>query len=155
MRKLVPAIILSAVPFSAFADDTAANVTKTVEACFASGSADGVSCVGNAADACQNASITGSQTQGIIGCLDQEAKAWDKLLNAQYADLQKKQSGNDEFLGKLKGAQNAWINFRDVDCSLAAAKYSGGSMAGVAAVACKMKHTADRTFELAEFGQEG
>lgn len=98
---------------------------------------------------CMDAS--GSTTVGMVDCMSAEAEIWDTQLNANYKKLMA--SLQPDRQTALKGAQRAWIKFRDANCDFAYDP-NGGSMARLSANDCFLRMTAERAEELASFIQE-
>ncbi|MEJ6401615.1 lysozyme inhibitor LprI family protein [Yoonia sp. 2307UL14-13] len=118
-------------------------------------------CLGQASNACQ-AQDGGSTTQGIAACISAETAVWDALLNEEYQALRAHFSGvqgggtdatTDELLDYLRGAQRAWIAFRDADCDLRYTQYQGGAIRSIVGANCRMTKTASRALELRDMRQ--
>lgn len=79
-------------------------------------------------------------------CALQEYKQADAALNAAYQQLVTRLDKAQ--LGRLKGAQRAWITFRDAQCRYEAGVYEGGSMAPLVHSSCLTQLTQQRTKDL-------
>ena len=120
-------------------------------------------CLGLVSTACMDGRADGGTTLGITECRMAEAQAWDRHLNAAYADRMGEFTGMDAAEAEaafatradsLRAAQRAWIAFRDAECGLAYALWGAGSMRGIAAADCRMTMTAERAVELLGLGEE-
>jgi uncharacterized protein YecT (DUF1311 family) len=114
-------------------------------------------CTGTIADPCQTAP-GGDTTQGMNQCLAREADAWDAVLNRQWPMLmtrageidaanQTEGLALDSAAETLRGAQRAWIVFRDAECRHNYASWGAGSFRTVAHSACRLDLTARRVVE--------
>lgn len=118
-------------------------------------------CTGTIADPCQMAP-GGDTTSGMDQCLSREADAWDAVLNRQWPELMTRaaevdaagqvagQTGGlalDSAAETLRGAQRAWIVFRDAECRSNYASWGGGSFRAVAHSACRLDLTARRVVD--------
>ena len=101
----------------------------------------------------------GETTIGMSMCLNDEAQAWDQLLNEEYRETMAYMKVMDddereyfpEYAKRqeaLRDAQRAWIAFRDAECALAYAEWGSGSHRHIAGTACMADMTADRTIGL-------
>ncbi len=106
-------------------------------------------CVGDAAALCME-QPEGQTTVGMGTCLMAETGHWDALLNQSYQEAMDRLT--PEVQTALRGAQRAWISYRDAQCDLAAAMFNGGTMRSVAYAGCKMSETAERAIELRDIG---
>ena len=106
-------------------------------------------CVGDAAALCME-QPEGQTTAGMGACLMAETGHWDALLNQSYQEAMDRLA--PEVQTALRGAQRAWISYRDAQCDLAAAMFNGGTMRSVAYAGCKMSETAERAIELRDIG---
>lgn len=79
-------------------------------------------------------------TNGAIQCAAAKHAAADLELNKLYKGIMK--SGDAVLTKRLKAAQQAWITFRDANCSLQGASNAGGSLERMIISGC----TADMTF---------
>jgi len=98
-------------------------------------------CIGRIADACTN-TPDGQSTQGEVACAQQEAKAWDALLNEEYAALLKLMK--PEAAEDIRKAQRIWLTSRDADCRVPYYFYEGGTIVGILGARCELEHTGDR-----------
>jgi len=114
-------------------------------------------CTGTIADPCQ-AAPGGETTVGMDRCLAREADAWDAVLNRQWPELMTRarevdaanQTGGlalDSAAETLRGAQRAWIVFRDAECRANYASWGTGSFRAVAHSACRLDLTARRVVD--------
>ncbi len=118
-----------------------------------------LACAGTVSAMCQESEDGGYSTLGMSMCNMDEYAAWDILLNDEYQrtvehftewDADDKDY-NPEFAKRvesLRAAQRAWIEFRDAECELAYAIWGMGSHRNIAASACFIDVTADRTVDL-------
>ncbi len=101
----------------------------------------------------------GETTLGMNRCLAREADAWDVVLNRQWPRLMTRarevdaanrtddNSGGlalDSAAETLRGAQRAWIVFRDAECRHNYASWGKGSFRNIAHSACRLDLTARR-----------
>lgn len=98
-------------------------------------------CIGRIADACTN-TPDGQSTQGEVACAQQETKAWDALLNEEYAALLKLMK--PEAVEDIRKAQRIWLTSRDADCRVPYYFYEGGTIVGIIGARCELDHTGDR-----------
>ncbi|MEL7344578.1 MAG: lysozyme inhibitor LprI family protein, partial [Pseudomonadota bacterium] len=91
----------------------------------------------------------GQTTLGMAMCTQAETRAWDRVLNAEYARTMAWNRAMDaedrvyfpEFANRehaLRVAQRAWIAFRDAECALAYAQWGAGSMRHIAGTSCHL-----------------
>ena len=93
-------------------------------------------------DPCANA-----QTQAEMNiCAGKEYQAADAELNQTYRKLVSML--DDEEKSQLKGAQNAWLKYRDANCEFVADQYKGGSIRPTISGLCLADMTRNRTAEL-------
>ena len=155
MRTVLAILLLlaPAVAFAAESDDLAA-----IETCVAEQSEDPASCIGIAANLCQELPDGGS-TLGISQCLSAEADGWDGLLNRHYrASLQAAASADEELAASgmpaeaqadLRAAQRAWVAFRDAECDRQFSLNAGGTIRTIVYAQCELSLTAERALALA------
>lgn len=94
-------------------------------------------------------------------CADQDFKAADKELNAQYKKTRAAMLSTDEDLDDdLKGAgesllkaQRAWVDYRDGQCEAEGFQARGGSMEPMLVSGCLATLTRQRTKELKELAE--
>ena len=114
-------------------------------------------CTGIISDPCQQAP-GGETTRGMTQCLAAEADAWDTALNRQWpklltrageVDAANQQEGLalDSAAATLRGAQRAWMVFRDAECRSNYANWGAGSFRSVAHSACRLDLTARRVVD--------
>lgn len=88
-------------------------------------------------------------TTAMAACLDREAQAADRRLNAAYraarARIPAKQAVS------LQTAQRAWIAFRDANCRAYAA--GEGTITQVETAQCRLNTTTARAAELENFAK--
>ncbi len=98
----------------------------------------------SAADAldCDNASTTVQ----MIQCADADFKSADKLLNDAYR--QRRNTLDETGKQLLRGAQRAWIKFRDAQCVYERDGARGGTMAPLLEIACQEDLTRQRAHAL-------
>ena len=75
------------------------------------------------------------------------------LLNAYWKRLRRDAEaldaeGADQAAATSLAAQRAWLDYRQNECSFAAAMFTGGSIARVQASDCMLNQTARRTIEI-------
>ena len=80
-----------------------------------------------------------------------------KLLDSMQKDLSQAQSApkdadlvkhSEEAIEKLKAAEKAWIQYRDLHCEAARHQFEGGSMSPMIRASCMEQTTLDRIEEL-------
>ncbi|WP_292898085.1 lysozyme inhibitor LprI family protein [Nitratireductor sp.] len=98
---------------------------------------------------CDNAQTQLDMTQ----CAAREYEAADKALNAQYASVRQRYSGNEDARTLLRDAQRAWIGFRDAHCDLETLAVRGGSIEPMIRAQCLQKLTEERTEQLAALAE--
>lgn len=115
-------------------------------------------CVGKASQACMG-TPGGDTTIGMIDCLQDELRYWDKRLNEAYGKrlaAARKEDAEMTGAGKatpsvensLRNMQRAWISFRDAACLYEQSQWMGGSGGGPATAACQMQETARQALRL-------
>ena len=104
-------------------------------------------CIGKAADACL---AGGSETTvAIVNCIQKETVIWDQILNTEYQAVRGALKAQDPALGDvLRGAQRAWIAYRDAECGLEFERWGGGTIRHIVIANCMMLETAERAIEL-------
>ena len=157
-----------ALPVTAFATEhEVSEYGAILDACYAAAGADGshADCIGKMAEACMEREEGGYSTLGMTSCTNAEAQVWDKYLNLEYRETMAHLKAMDteeavyfqEFAKRvesLRGAQRAWIAFRDAECGLEYAMWGSGSMRNIAWASCALDMTAKRPIELRELGSE-
>jgi uncharacterized protein YecT (DUF1311 family) len=114
-------------------------------------------CPGIVSDPCQ-AEPGGQTSLGMNQCLAREADAWDVVLNRQWPKLMTRareaDAANqvtspvlDSAAGTLRGAQRAWIAFRDAECRHNYAIWGMGSFRTIAHSACRLDLTVRRVID--------
>jgi len=102
---------------------------------------DGHGCIGRMADACAS-KPDGQSNVGEARCAQEEADAWDAVLNKEYGQLLgllKPEAAED-----LRKAQRIWITSRDADCRVPYYFYNGGSIVQILGARCLLDRTAER-----------
>ena len=87
-------------------------------------------------------------------CAGQAAKASDRELNQVYRQVRAKYKGTSQD-NRLVTAQLAWVRFRDAECTMAAGRFEGGTMAPMAYAGCVDRLTQQRTQDLKGYLEEG
>jgi uncharacterized protein YecT (DUF1311 family) len=85
-------------------------------------------------------------TVDLANCLWNAWKAEDKDLNAYYQTVSRHVEGDE--LTDLRRAENAWIAFRDLNCTAEKELYDGGTAVGPVYNACMEAMTRHRLEEL-------
>ena len=85
-------------------------------------------------------------TLATAACNATELRRVDRLLNDAYRRLVATLSTDRRRL--LVAAEERWIAFRDDECAFAASRYEGGTFAPIAAAACRIDLTVERTAHL-------
>ncbi|MBK0328707.1 DUF1311 domain-containing protein [Rhodobacteraceae bacterium F11138] len=120
-------------------------------------------CIGNAADACMQATPAGDTTVGMGGCLDRERAYWDAMLNANYqtaraqakaadAEMQEIGATVPSMDAALRDMQRNWIGYRDATCDYERSLWSNGTGAGPATLSCLMRLTGEQALYLGDAG---
>ena len=83
-------------------------------------------------------------------CSGEEFRNADARLNKVYASLLKQMEGekSDTAIQKLKAAEKAWLQYRDLHCDAARYEYQGGSMSPMVWAQCMTLTTDHRIEEL-------
>ena len=95
---------------------------------------------------------SGGVTTAMLTCIDVEVKSQDARLNTTYKALFAKLNAKRK--SELKGVQNTWIKFRDLNCKFYSDPEAGTS-ASVSAASCVLSMTAERATELEQFLSPG
>ena len=114
-------------------------------------------CAGIVSAPCQTGP-GGQTTLGMNRCLAREADAWDAVLERQWPRLMTRarevDAANqsavptlDSAAETLRGAQRAWIVFRDAECRHNYAIWGMGSFRAIAHSACRLDLTARRVVD--------
>jgi uncharacterized protein YecT (DUF1311 family) len=109
-------------------------------------------CPGIVSDPCQ-AAPGGQTTLGTTQCLAREADAWGVVLERQWPKLMDRAREVDaaspvaspvldSAAETLRGAQRAWVVFRDAECRHNYAIWGAGSFRTIAHSACRLDLTA-------------
>ncbi len=122
-----------------------------VQACFAQAFRDGVDtdCIGAAAGLCME-QPGGFSTQGMSQCTSAETEVWDGFLNREYKARMAEITSDQKTA--LRGAQRAWIAFRDADCGLQYQMFIEGTMRSNIYTGCMLDMTARRALVLRDLG---
>ena len=91
---------------------------------------------------CENPQTQREMNQCAAEDLDREDQQLNRLYNQYRATLQESERQ------ALKQAQLAWITFRDLDCTLVASAYEGGSMQPMIHATCLAARTRERVGQL-------
>lgn len=95
----------------------------------------------------KSAPCASAQTQAEMNdCAGKEYKSADVTLNQVYRQLVAKL--DDEEKAELKDAQNAWLKYRDANCTFVADQYKGGTIRPMIEGLCLADVTRNRTAEL-------
>ena len=154
---MITALLLAAPPAQA---DPLQDDADALDACIATAWPRDVMalCTGIVSAPCQ-AEPGGETTLGMNQCLAREADAWDTVLGRQLPRLMTRarevdaanrttdDSGClalDSAAETLRGAQRAWIVFRDAECRHNYAIWGKGSFRAIAHSACRLDLTAHR-----------
>lgn len=89
---------------------------------------------------------TDATTLDLANCLWNAWKVEDKELNAYYQLVSKHVAGDE--LTDLRQAENAWIAYRDLNCTAEKELYDGGTAIGPVDNACMEAMTRHRLEEL-------
>lgn len=89
------------------------------------------------------------QTLAMKRCQVAEIERQDGRLNQAYMMVMKRLSPKRK--AALRQSERAWIGKRDRICQAAAARYRGGSAAGIEAQACYLRETIARTLWLERY----
>ena len=87
-------------------------------------------------------------------CAGRAAQASDRKLNQVYRQVRAGYKGSSQD-DRLVTAQLAWIKFRDAECTVAAGRFEGGSMAPMVYAGCIDRLTQQRTRDLKGYLEEG
>ena len=156
MAVFVCGMLLAALPARA---DPLQDDADAIEACMVTAWPRNVLtlCAGIVSTPCQ-AEPGGEATLGMNRCLAREADAWDAVLERQWPRLmtrarevdaanQSTVPALDSAAETLRGAQRAWIVFRDAECRHNYAIWGMGSFRNVAHSACRLDLTARRVVD--------
>ncbi len=100
-----------------------------------------------ASSECDNA-----QDQATMNkCANNDFAKADKQLNAQYSEIEKRLSGDDDAKKLLITAQRAWVKFRDAECNFSASGTAGGSMHPMTVALCKEDLTTERNKQFSDY----
>lgn len=91
-----------------------------------------------------------SSTTSMVECIGMEHDAQDAKLNTAYKTLM--DSLSPDRRKQLRGAQRAWIAYRDANCEFYFDP-DGGTIARLQANQCMLNMTAQRAAELERFGK--
>ncbi|NDW52591.1 lysozyme inhibitor LprI family protein [Aliiroseovarius sp. PrR006] len=166
MKILVGALILfGAAAQPAAAQDWDYSFAPTTDCLAEKGSTgEAHQCFGAAAEACMEANDAGYSTMGMVSCMDQEARDWDRRLNKVYGLLRAAYKASDTEMAEigatvpsradaLRNMQRAWITFRDASCAYDRSHWGNGTGAGPAGVSCFLNMTARQAWSLEQDAQ--
>lgn len=105
-------------------------------------------CIGSVAKPCFNNDETSVPDYQVTQCLDREQRAWDKLLNDAYKELQAALEKEQQV--KLRDMQRAWLDSREKTCMFFY-DFFQGTMANPMIASCQNKETARRAIFLRVF----
>jgi len=108
------------------------------------------SCIGVAANICENASAQGKSTIGIEDCFAGETQVWDEMLNRYYKIMMDQLKSADA--DKLKNIQRSWIKLTQDKCGLESE--GEGSVTGLRFSACYLHETANQALWLKNYAEE-
>lgn len=159
MRKivsiLVPLLVL-AQPAGAAGPDVAGDV-DALKACIAKAGDTPEVCIETVVNPCVDG-LSAESEEGVNGCYDREAEAWDAILNETYKVALKDAASYDEEISanggeaeaaaSLKKAQRAWIAFRDAECDRLYNRNIDGTIRFTAYASCQNRLTAERAIAL-------
>ena len=91
-----------------------------------------------------------ASTAGIVQCVQDQAKQWDRRLNVAYKELMARSDTAQQM--PLKAAQRLWIKYRDANCGFYAA--GEGSISQIESAECLRAMTMQRTCELRAANQQ-
>lgn len=101
------------------------------------------------------ADCAGSDQHSLNRCAEDEYRAADRSLNAQYKVTRKAMAAADPDAERLLiAAQRAWIGFRDAHCEASAHVNHGGSMEPLTRFGCLAEATAVRTEQLKQLAED-
>ncbi len=160
LAAIVTALLLAALPAQA---DPLQDDADALESCMVTAWPRDVLalCTGIVSAPCQ-AEPGGETTLGMNRCLAREADAWGAVLERQWprlmtrareVDAASQTADNlgglslDSAAETLRGAQRAWIVFRDAECRHNYAIWGKGSFRSVAHSACRLDLTARRVVD--------
>lgn len=98
---------------------------------------DQASCIGAVSNPCLQ-QPGGYATHAMSECFNREWAVWDERLNAAYASSLK--GAAKPLATTLRGAQRAWLAWRDLRCKLPQIENEGGTIVGPLYADC-MQHT--------------
>ena len=87
-------------------------------------------------------------------CAGRAAKASDRELNRVYRQVRAKYKGTAQD-NRLVTAQLAWMKFRDAECTMAAGRFEGGTIAPMIYAGCVDRLTQQRTQDLKGYLEDG
>jgi len=77
-------------------------------------------------------------------CAAADFQAADGQLNAAYKDIMSRLRGQEDVRKQLVASEQAWIRFRDAECSFVANTVTGGSIYSIIVTGCRTTLTMDR-----------
>jgi len=91
---------------------------------------------------------TAITTVDMVECIGRSTTEWDELLNTAYREALARVAEPQQ--ARLRGAQRAWILYRDANCRAYGA--AEGTISAIAAASCLRDMTQSRAEELQRFG---
>lgn len=147
MRRLLCALAMLWTPAApALADVVEIDLGPVLECVEAAGD-DSIglrSCQGEVARACMTEE-GGETTHGMVMCYGAEAEAWTRIMDNALARLSESNTG---LAPSLQVTQDAWLVYRESECSYRVERWGLGSGARVALASCVAQLTADRAITL-------
>ncbi|PZX17647.1 uncharacterized protein YecT (DUF1311 family) [Palleronia aestuarii] len=156
MKAVLPILAILAGPASAQESLPVLDLGR-IEACFdAAPPESGLpACLGNAANACMEASSDGETTAGSANCVAAETGVWEALMNEEYrstrsflGDLDQDGAPAGARADALGSAQRTWLAFRDAECGLRYLRWQDGTIRSVIFASCMLDLTAERALAL-------
>jgi uncharacterized protein YecT (DUF1311 family) len=106
------------------------------------------SCIGSYTEACSEERIRANQDLADGACMAGEAALWDAKLNRTWGAVKERLASDPAGMEALRGAQKAWIGFRDAECAAMAAIWADNGTGAAEAATCQMRLTAERVITL-------
>ena len=158
MRLTLSALCLALTPLAVPAQTGPAFDPGALTNCLADGH--GAACIGRGAEACTMTTPGGGSNIGYGACIEAERSWWDIELNTAYQMRMNEARSIDREapipglrprpsdVESLRAMQRAWIAFRDATCAFEELQWWGGTGAGAAGNACRMRMTGEQTLYL-------
>lgn len=99
------------------------------------------------ADECQDAQDQATMTK----CAQQAYQASDAELNRLFHQIRQRLGDDTDRRQLLRGAERAWVAFRDAECTFAASAVAGGSAYPMVYDLCLDQLTRERNEELRQY----